>query len=307
MTPRQLIRLAMGLGALLLLWGGVALTRRTGHDAETTWSLPRVAPAEVDTIVITHQRDSILLARQTADRWRVNGHPAEGTAVKELLSALGDSNVTGELVAQSAATHARLGVDSAGGRRVRFLGKGRTLADLVVGEQGQVYGTSYLRRPGDAAVYQVHSALHQFTARNSDDWRDKRIASVAADSASTIEVRRGERTYAMRREGKKWAFASGAPADSTAAIALAGSLQDIMASGFATAGQADSANFAKPRRHLRVLGPGGTPLIALGFDSTAGGFWVKSDSGGPVYRIDSWEADRLTPSDSTLKPKKAVR
>jgi hypothetical protein len=77
----------------------------------------------------------------------------------------------------------------------------------------------------------------------------------------------------------------------------------VEAAGFATAAQADSASFARPDRRAALLRTDGTPLLALAFDSTASGFWVRTEGDSTVYRMDGWAVDRLTPADSTLKGK----
>jgi len=311
-TPRQVIRLAAALGLLLLVWVAVALGRRSGRDSEQRFTLPAVDTARVDSVVITWATDTAALARVRPGEWKVNGHPTAAGAVKDLLVALADTAAAGDLVAQSTASHGALGVDSAGGRRLRVVAGGKTVADLVIGNGGQVYGTGYVRRTGEAPVYLVRTQLVPLARRSPDEWRDRVIAKFPSDSITRIEVERGRgrERYALRRKGATWVFASGAPADSSAAAVLLREVSEVDAAGFASPAQADSARFAPPRRRLRLSGPGGKTLLSLVFDSTAGGVWVRRDSGGTVYRLDLWETERLTPAESTLKvrtPAKAGR
>ena len=70
---------------------------------------------------------------------------------------------------------------------------------------------------------------------------------------------------------------------------------DVDAAGFASEAQADSASFARPDRKASLLRRDGTPLLALAFDSTANGFWVRAAGDSTVYRMDTWSADRLRP------------
>ena len=77
------------------------------------------------------------------------------------------------------------------------------------------------------------------------------------------------------------------------------------AAGFANRAQADSAKFTRPDRRVALLRADGSPLLRLAFDSISTGFWVRGGEDSTVYRLDTWSADRLTPSDSTLKPKPA--
>ena len=79
-------------------------------------------------------------------------------------------------------------------------------------------------------------------------------------------------------------------------------LRSVSASGFASPRQADSLRFDRPQRRVTARGTTGE-LLALAFDSTAGGFWVRRPSGGTVYRLDLWQVDQLTPTADALKHK----
>lgn len=307
MTPRNLRLLAVALGVLLLLWGAVAVASRHGRDTEQRLRLPGITTADGDTVTITGARDTVVLAR-AGTAWRVNGHPTDPQAVGELVTSLGDSTAAGDLVAENASSYAQLGMDSASARRVRVQAHGKTVLDIVTGKPGVVYGTGYLRRATDPAVYLVRSSLPRIAERRVDGWRDKRIAVIPPDSVSKIEVQRGRKRYTLSREGARWTLApGGAAADSMAVANFLRALADIRAAGFASAAQADSLKFSPPSRRLRVLGRNGAPRVSLVFDSTAAGLWARADSGGTVWRLEGWGVDQLTPADSTLaaRPTKA--
>jgi hypothetical protein len=303
MTPRQLALLALVLGALLLLWGAASLARRgsRGPSESDRFALPTVARDSADSVIITSAADTSRLVRRDSATWTVNGHPASETAVAELFTALADTARRTELVAGRPASHAGLGVDSAKGARVRIVRGDSTLAALVRGNRGPGLDGGYFRSAGDSAVYLVSGNLAQVLERSPDEWRDRRIAGVAADSVARIEVSRGSRSYAVRRDGAGWALTSGGRADSAAVAALLADYRQVEAAGFASKAQADSAKFARPDRRVSLLGGDGTALLTLVFDSTATGFWVRAGQESTVYRVDSWSADRLAPAESTLR------
>lgn len=302
MTPKQLARLAMVLGALLLLWGGASLARRgsRGPSESDRFAIPPVARDSADSVIITRPADTTRLVRRDSATWTVNGHPAAQSAIQELFSALADTARRTELVAGRSASHSALGVDSAKGARVRIVRGDSTVADLVQGNRGPSLDGGYFRTAGDSAVYLVGGTLAQVLERSQDEWRDRRITGVAADSVARIEVSRGKRPYSVRRDGAGWVLESG-PADSAAIAALLADYRQVEAAGFATKAQADSARFVRPDRRSALLRADGTPLVTLAFDSTANGFWVRAGKDSTVYRVDSWFADRLTPADSTLR------
>jgi hypothetical protein len=302
MTPKQLGRLAMVLVALLLLWGGASLARRgsRGPSESDRFVIPSVTSDSADSVLITRPADTTRLVRRDSATWMVNGHPAARSAIQELFSALADTARRTELVAGRSASHSALGVDSAKGAKVRIVRGDTTVADLVQGKRGPGLDGGYFRAAGDSAVYLVGGNLAQVLERSQDEWRDRRIAGAAADSVARIEVRRGRRSYSVRRDGAGWALESG-PADSAAIAALLADYRQVEAAGFATKAQADSARFARPDRQAALLRADGRPLVTLAFDSTANGFWVKAGEDSTVYRVDTWFADRLAPTDSTLR------
>ena len=303
MTPAQLARLAMVLGALLLLWGAASLARRgsRGLSESDRFGVPVVAADSVDSVIVTRPADTTRLIRRDSATWTVNGHPASTTAVQELFTALADTSRRTELVAARSGSHAGLGVDSAKGARIRITRGDSIVADLVQGNRGPGLDGGYFRAAEDSAVYLVGGSLAEVLERSPDEWRDRRIAGTAADSVARVEITRGKRSFAVRRDGAGWVLLPGGRADSAAVGALLADYRRVEAAGFATNAQADSANFARPERRATLLHADGTPLVTLAFDSTANGFWVRAGGDSIVYRIDTWFADRLTPADSALK------
>ena len=308
MSPKQLARLAMVLIALLLLWGAASLARRGSHGPSESdhFALGAIPRDSVDSIIIQRAADTARLARVDSARWTLNGHRASPNAVNDILAALGDTARRTELVGGRSTSHAGFGVDSAKGTRVRVVRGDSTLIDLMQGHRGPGLEGGYFRQTSDSAVYLVGGNLAQALEQTSDELRDKRIGGVIPDSVGRIEVTRGRRSYTLRRDGSAWTLGTGGRADSAAVAELLSNYGQVEAAGFANRAQADSARFARPDRRVQLLRADGTPLLSLAFDSTATGFWVRgSEDSSTVYRLDTWSADRLAPSDSTLKPKPA--
>jgi hypothetical protein len=306
MSAKQLARLALIFGALLLLWGGAAMARHrdktpTNSDA---FRIPKLTRGTVDTILLTRPADTTVLTRKDTTNWAVNGHPAASQAIADLFTAFADTTPGSDLIAERKTSHASLGVDSAGGTRVLVKGGGRTLLDLIAGHRSSDFSGGYVRRPDQDATYELRGRLVEWLTRPSDEWRDHRIAGVPGDSVTTIEISRGTKRSTLRHTGTKWELSPGGAADSSAVANLLMAYRTIDASGFATAQQTDSARFSPPDRRTRLLRKDGTALLTLLFDSTKAGFWVKPDSGTTVYKVDSWNGDRLAPADSTLRAQK---
>lgn len=298
MTSTTLYRTLALLAALLVVWGAMKIFRGGLGDAPQSLDLPRLSAADVDRVDVMSGPDTVRLARGLSG-WTVNGHAAAEARVNDLLSALSDTGQSSELVARSPGSHQRLGVDSSGGRRLRFAKGDRVLLDLVFGSQGRAWQTAYVRRAEEHEVYQINGPLASLVDVNLDSWRDRRIGGAPADSVAGIRLERGRQATVLSRADGGWTV-GGAPADSTAMHRLLGSLAEVTAAGFASEAQADSLDLARPDRRLVVTGPRGDTLLGLAVDSTAGGVWVQRLAGGPVFRLDTWRLGDLMPGDSAL-------
>jgi len=218
MSAKHLRLIILTLAVVLLLWGASERFSRASDTITGGFSLPAPAPADVDTISFIKGQDSIVLAKQSATTWTVNRHRAAPDAVNELFQALHDS-APPELVAQDSSSFGRLNVDNATGRRLRLRGAGKPLLDVIIGARGSEYGSAYVRRPGDSHVYLWRGRLGSLADRTAEEWRDKRIAALAPDSVTLVEVERGKDRYALRRAGKAWTL-DRAAADSGAVARL---------------------------------------------------------------------------------------
>ena len=307
MSAGQLKAIALIVAVLLVLWGASELVSRRPARATATFRLPAITASAVDTVHILHGADTVALVKQDSARWTVNGFPATPGSVTELFEATSDSGgASPELVAQNPASFERMGVDSAGGRWIRFTGRDGAGTTLIVGNRGSDYDSYYLRLPGDPHVYLVHNRLASLAQRGVDDWRDHQIAKIPADSVQAVLVTRGKERYTLQKNGTKWSFAGGAAADSGAAKRLVERFATLSASGFGGPHTADSLakRGARATRAVTLRGENGRELLSLSIDSTTGVFWVRKQGDSTLYRLDSWNVDQITPSTQSLKPAK---
>ncbi len=299
MSPKVVQRIALVLVLSVGLWLALRVIGTRARDDAGRLSLPSLTPGDVDKITLVGAGDTVRLARQ-GDRWQANGFPASLQAVKEFLAAAGDSSAESELIAQSASSHARLGVDSVTGRRVAIEGGGKPLLDLVVGNRGPDFNGFYVRRSGELAVYLLRGRFAELLVPGQDQWRDRQVASIPADSIARIDVVRGKSRWSLNRAGKAWTVGA-VPADSAKVARLLAQFGDIRATGFPDRAELDSLDFMAPERSLTLSDAAGQPLLALVFDSTASGaFWIRPVAGGPVYRLDGRTTELMTPLSSAL-------
>lgn len=306
MNAKQLMKMATALGVVVIAWVVLALVRRPPADRDVDLVLPKIDTTSLDSMVLIKGHDTTVVARAGAKGWHANGLAADSSAVHSLLTALVDTARTTELVAEEPTSHERLGVSSDSGQFVTLYDHGQPALRLVVGKRTPDYGGVYLRRDSANEVFALHGSLADALTRAGDDWRDKRIASVAPDSVATIDVERGGTHYALHRDGPRWKSSSGKAIDSSAVASLLGDYRTVTASGFASRAESVSVDFKKPTMRARLLNKKAEPLVSLVFDSTKAGKWVRAESGGPVYRLEDWTWGQLAPAESTLVAKSAA-
>ncbi|MBK7713941.1 MAG: DUF4340 domain-containing protein [Gemmatimonadetes bacterium] len=299
MSARMLLRIVLVLAGLVVLWGALALFRRPARDASGALALPRLSLPDLSRIEIRQGPDTAVVVRE-GERWRVNGLPAAGTAVAAFVAALNDSAAPGELVSESAISHERLGVDSLHGRRLTLVTAGPPALDLWVGMRGPDFEGFYVRRAGEAPVYLLKGAFAERMMQPEEQWRDRQVAQLPADSIGRIEIRRGRATWALGRTAGGWRLADGVT-DSVAAARLVTQFGDVRAAGFPDA-QGPAPDFAAAERGVTVYGLAGQPLLALAMDSTeSGAFWVRREADGVVFRIERRVADQIAPEERALR------
>jgi hypothetical protein len=285
---------------LLVLWGLSALLGHRSDRLSGSLALPRLPATTTDTITITHGRDTVRLTQVSAGVWTANGHPATPAAGSDLVRAIADSTPP-EVAAVSRSSFSRMGVDSAAWI-LRVGPAAHPRFTLLVGAQGDQFGTGYVRLAQSDTVYLWRGNLPSLVRRAPDAWRDHHVASIPADSIQAIEVTQHGTHYAVRRKGNGWTV-GGAPADSAKIKVLLAQFANLSAQGFGSEHLADSLARSGKRvqRTVTVRGKGATPLLALTLDSAAGSFWGTRAGDPTVYRFENWQIRQLTPAGDSLR------
>ncbi len=303
MNAAQFKRIVVAFVVVLLLWGTLEIVGKARDEREMASLLPAIERNDLDLVRIERESDTVEL-RLSADTWTVNGYAASTDAVQQLFDAIREP-VDGELIATGAGVHVRMGVDSVTGKRLEFRSGEQLVAAVIFGKRGRGFNTSYVRPVDELSVYQYQGRLTSLVDRRIEDWRDKVIVQVEADSVGRVAAwrgrGRGRESFSLERVDDGWRLNSTDEADSGAVARMLQRYGSVTASGFPTEAQADSVDFRRPDRAITLLGLTGDTLAALLLDSTQAGFWVRHASGGPVYKILQWMADQLVPADSTLR------
>ena len=129
------------------------------------------------------------------------------------------------------------------------------------------------------------------------------MANVTPDSVARVDVQRENRRYSLVKKDGNWQFGDGRPVDTAAVARYLKALSPLSATGFATATEAKTIRFTRPDVRVQVKDAAGNTLVHLVADSMANGYWVRADTGGPIFRNGIWVADEMAPWDSTLRKK----
>jgi hypothetical protein len=301
MNSDTLRKLWIALGALLAVWLVFTLVRRAGRDETERLALGAVDTKTVDQVLLVKGADTLRFVRQ-GEGWTVNGQRADAKLVDQLLQSVGDSAARSELVAESASSHARLGLDSTTARRLTVRQGDRVVAELLLGSRGAGYGSVHVRRPGEAASYLTAGGLADVADRPLDDWRDKVIAQIAPESVATVELTAARKSWRLTREDSGWTLGS-VPADSAAVASLLDRYRTLTASGFPTSAQVDSARFDPPDKVARLLASDGRVLLHLSADSLPSLFVARREGDPTTYRLDTWAMSGLVPDEASLRKK----
>ncbi len=299
MSPTLLKRLAVVLAILIATWFLLRNVRQTGADGAEALVLPALSPATVDQMVLVRALDSLDLVRSGTE-WTVNGNPASQPAIGAFLAAATDSTFISELVAQSEASHQRMGVDSATGHRLTFRSGGATLLDLWQGNRGPELDGFYFRRVGDPKVYLVRGQFAELSGQPADEWRDRQLARITPATLGAVQVARGKATYQLSRTGKGWTLSGGRAADSTKVARYLALFGDLRAAGFPGATDLPGIRFDPAERTVTLTDTAGQTLLALRLDSTETGYWAQTRASPAVYRLETRVTESITPAESTL-------
>ena len=299
MTSKQLKQIAVALVILLALWGVSELLSRRSDKLRAQRLYTPVPEAQTDSVVIARATDTVHLVRHPA-YWAVNGQRASALEVDGFFKELADS-APPDVAAESKAVHERMGVDSAKGRWGRIYTGGKQTIQLIVGQRGPDYQSSYVRLPGADRVYLRPGPFAGFVDRAMDDWREHRMANIPVDSARRIDVTRHARRYTLVKKDSVWQFSDGRPTEPVMVQRLLHHLSPSTATGFAADSQVRKISFKQPDLRVVVIGTHHDTLIHLRGDSMPNGYWVQNDSGGPIFRNGVWIIDEIAPHDSTLK------
>lgn len=209
---KWLVGLALALFAFIV----VIETRRPAGPAKSPTDeslVPQLRPSSVTRIEFTRS-NATFRAERAAGQWRLTAplaYPAHDLALNALLdvcSRLKPQLVIGPPQARSPADFGLAPPQAT----VLFL-QGGAPVELRIGSRTPVNHQLYVQVAGAAHIAVTDAALLELLPKTADDWRDRRLLSLAGVNFDRLRVRTGTRDLVMQRDATNqlWRITQPAP------------------------------------------------------------------------------------------------
>jgi hypothetical protein len=295
------VRLLAVAGALVAIWAAVTLiSRRPAPEPPfaSEWSalFDGLTNAVVTSIVMEDSASvRVLRSQDGGSRWTVDDFETDPAVVTRFWSAMGNAHVS-EMVASNPENHERMGVAEGSTTTVTFeTPSGPTT--LLIGVAGPAPGTTFVRRPGEDAVYLLEGGLRTHFVRQQADWREKRMLEVDTAAVHTVEIERPGEAYTIVRADTSWTV-DGAPARTFNVISIMEELATFRGTDFLVPG--DSLYEMPQAITVTALDAAGDTMtvVNLGEGARDRRGTVRGDS--IVYRVPQFRIDRIAPPRANL-------
>jgi hypothetical protein len=181
----------------------------------------------------TPLREQIVIREKNAsdeERW----HQADRTRVNSALGSFGGLG-KGIVVSTNETKRGLYQVD-VGGLRVKLVGKDGTIVeDVVIGKNGPDLGSTYLRRFASGDVVLVRRPLLGVFSPKAEDWRERRLWSLAPDDIVALSVNAKDGSFVAKKlDDGTWIDADDEQAalDQDGFKTVIAKLSDMRAEGF---------------------------------------------------------------------------
>ncbi len=269
-----------------------------GSDEIVLEGLVQVSPQASDRVLVAggdSQTELVRLGDAEQASWFVDDQPVFLPRLEQFWQAV-DDLYNAQLVSVNPANHPRLGVVDGESIEVSFFIGGRSLQEkFVVGEWQPDVRLCYVRRAGHEETYGVPCPAGNIFDPDPDRWKNPVVTSIPPNDIREIQYTYRDEAFVLRpdEEGEWAAYAedgSENPIDPLALNSIIGTLQLVVASGFADDEEADRLNFAVPDAMVRVLTheDASTPSTRLRFlrrDDLS--MYLSIPTTGTVYIVDN--------------------
>ena len=269
-----------------------------GSDEIILEGLVQVSQQASDRVLVADgekQTELVRLGEAEQATWFVDDQPVFIPRLEQFWQAV-DDLYDAQLISVNPANHSRLGVVDGDSIEISFFIGGRSLQErFIVGEWKPDVRLCYVRRAGHDETYGVPCPAGNIFEPDPDRWKNPVVASIPPNDILEIQFAYPDEAFVLRpdEEGEWSAYAqdgSENPVNPFALNSIIGTLQLVVASGFAEDEEADKLNFAAPDAMVRVITheDASTPSTRLRFlrrdDLTS---YLSIPTTGTVYIVDN--------------------
>ena len=232
-----------------------------GSDEIVLEGLVQVSSQASDRVLVAgddKQTELVRLGDAEQASWFVDDQPVFIPRLEQFWQAV-DDLYDAQLVSINPANHPRLGVVDGESIEVSFFIGGRSLQEkFIVGQWKPDVRLCYVRRAGHEETYGVPCPAGNIFEPDPDRWKNPVVASIPPNEILEIQYTYPDEAFVLRpdEEGEWSAFGADGSEDPVNPFALnsiLGTLQLVVASGFAEEEEADKLNFAVPDAMVRVI------------------------------------------------------
>lgn len=289
-------------------------------EVESLPSLPPVRPAEVVKVTISNPIDRVVLERvehvegkDEADRWRVTDPldvPADAAQIRAFLRIFGPGVPMQVLVDRGHLED--YGVDDQHGKLVElWTGSSEPAVAVWVGRQA-AGGATFVRIPGDDAVYRADVGGQARVMRAGAEWRDRTALELDPDTLVELRVERAVEPFTLVREpgpdGKPgpWRLVGlDVEVDTAAADTFVRTLAKLRAGEILSPDY--DAGFAAPAAVLTLTdGAGVATRVVLGAKEVEGAAFVRVSDRDEVFRVSAVVRRALTQPVAALRSRRLL-
>ncbi len=269
-----------------------------GSDEIVLEGLIQVSQQASDRVLVAggdKQTELVRLGDAEQASWFVDDQPVFIPRLEQFWQAV-DDLYSAQLVSVNPTNHPRLGVVDGEAIEVSFFIGGRSLQEkFIVGEWKPDVRLCYVRRSGHEETYGVPCPAGNIFDPDPDRWKNPVVTSIPPNEIREIQYTYPEEAFVLRPddEGEWSAYSEDGSENAINPFALnsiIGTLQFVVASGFADDEEADKLNFAVPDAMVRVLthDDASTPSTRLRFlrrDDLS--MYLSVPTTGTVYIVDN--------------------
>ena len=220
------------------------------------YDLPEIASVEAKDITRVELKkgdDSVTFRKEGSD-WKIvpASYPADPVKVKDMLDVVKELTLT-ELISESK-NYQRYDLDDKDGIHLKCWAMDSMVFELFIGKAAESFNHTFVKLPGNQAVYHAKGNFRNKFDKEMDDFREKTVLAFDTETIGAIFIETGEETasynklkaQAAQPDNKdaqesaptgavskpKWKDAGGAEADADKIKNLISTLSDLKCEKF---------------------------------------------------------------------------